>query len=180
MVVLIMAVLAGLLIPSFEPNIPLRLQSTAEVVAADIALVRSLAVANASTYEITFDPAGNEYYFEHTGSLTGLDNLPAAPFNNYADASTRRTTRLDDLPSLGQAARLAHVYEKPESGSPTAVTTLEFGPLGQTTRSESTVLWLVSGDGAARCFQSITVDPVTGLTTIGKVVKVLPSEMTAL
>ncbi len=179
MVVLIMAVLTSLLIPNFQPNIPLRLQATAEVVAADIALVRSLAAANASTYEITFDPAGNQYYFENSSGNSALDALPSAPFNNYTDANTRRTTRLGDLPSLGQPARLANVYAVPASGSPTAVTTLEFGPLGQTTRSEPTVLWLESGEGAAQCFQSITVDPVTGLTTIGEVVKVLPSGMMA-
>jgi len=90
MVILIMAVMAGLLIPNFQPNIPLRLQSTAELVAADVALVRSLAAANASTYEITFDPTGNQYYFEHTGVNTALDELPAAEVAKLLERLARK------------------------------------------------------------------------------------------
>jgi hypothetical protein len=44
---------------------------------------------------------------------------------------------------------------------------VEFGPLGETTRTEYTFVWLSAGRGAAKRYIFLYVNPVTGLTTIG-------------
>ena len=47
------------------------------------------------------------------------------------------------------------------------VADLEFGPLGATTRSEQTVIWLAAGKGLAARYIRLDVNPVTGLCTVG-------------
>jgi hypothetical protein len=44
---------------------------------------------------------------------------------------------------------------------------VEFGPLGETTQSEPTLVWLASGSGTIRRYIPISVNPVTGVSSIG-------------
>ena len=173
-VVAVWGVRTSLASPWFQPSSLARLQATAEVVAADIAFARSMAVSRSSEYTLTFDLDDNAYVLEHTGSRTALDNLPSSPFH-YNDSATERSTQLNDLPGWGAAAQLAVIYAQPDSGSSTKVTTLEFGPLGATTRSESTIVWLKNGSGTSQRYIWIEIDPVTGLESIGEVTDTLPA-----
>jgi hypothetical protein len=43
---------------------------------------------------------------------------------------------------------------------------VEFGPLGETTRSSPTTVWLTIGSDAEARYVSLTVDPITGLTRL--------------
>jgi type II secretory pathway pseudopilin PulG len=178
-VVSLMAVLAGLVIPSFMPDLTQRLDSTADVVAADLAWARSLAVTNNSTYRVTFNAAAGEYSLEHTGASAALDILPRSAFGRYSDPADVLTTRFKDLPNLGPTARIYTVVKQTASGSETAVTDLEFGPLGGTTRPETTIVWLAAGQGTALRFLPLTIDPVTGLVTIGAMTNVAPGSLAA-
>lgn len=173
-VVAILGVLAGLAIPYFEPTATAKLQAAAEIVAFDVALARSMAVSRGSQYTIAFDIANNSYQLTHTGTLTALDNLPSSPFH-YDDAATTRTTRLDDLPGVGSAARLAAVYAQPDTGTPTNVTDVEFQSLGQTSRTETTVIWLEIGQAASRRYISIEINPITGLESVEDIALALPA-----
>lgn len=175
----LMTIMAGLLIPSFMPDLTQRLETGADVVAADLAWSRSLAVTNNSSYRITFSTTANEYSLQHTGVNTALDTLPRSSFGRYTDPSNKVTTRLSDLPALGPAIRLYTVIKRTTAGNESAVTTLEFGPLGETTRPESTIVWLAAGSGTAQRFMPLTVDPVTGLVTVGSMTNVAPGSLVA-
>src|SRR5262245_42798814 len=76
----VLGILAAILIPQLSGDVPERLDAGAQVVAADIDYARSLAVANNSTYRLTFDKATNSYCLQHTGSLAALNTLPRSPF----------------------------------------------------------------------------------------------------
>jgi hypothetical protein len=179
MVIAIVAVLAGAVVTQTRPNIAEGLRSTAQVVAADMDRARELAVAGSSSYRITFDVAGNSYQLTHTGADSRLDTLPPSPFGDSTDPPTQWTQKLSDLPHLGPQVTL-HGVIRPDAVYQTMVSTeyeslektaqsyVEFGPLGETTQSVPTVIWLVSGSGDARRFISITINPVTGVSSIGE------------
>ena len=172
MVVAIMGILAGMMLPSMSPSTQDQLQSAVNVVAADVAYARSLAVANNSRYHLTFSLQNNRYTLAHTSDAnTGLDTLPKTPFESPEDTATQHVVRFDTLPEVGPTLQLAAVRT---ATTKQAVTDVEFGPLGETTRSEGTVIWLKAGGGAALRYMSVSVDPVTGLTTIGTVTCVGP------
>jgi general secretion pathway protein G len=174
MVIAIMGILAGLVIPSLTPDVNTRLSAAADIVVADLAWARSLAVANNTNYTVTTDTTNNLYYIEHTGANSLFNSLPESPWGDYADATTRRTTRLAKLPGFGPPARLAIAQKTFTSGSPQEVTSVEFGPLGQTTRSETTVIWLAAGLSRAARYLPLTIDPITGLVTIGDITDTSP------
>jgi Tfp pilus assembly protein FimT len=163
-VITLIGILTALVIPSANSGIYDQLHSAADVIAADIAYARSLAVTNSNKYRLTFDVAQNRYVLEHSGSNTALANLPPSPFRSSQDTATTQTVKLDDLPHLGAPVQLVGIYS---SGTSSAVATnLEFGPLGESTSSQETVIWLSAGKATARRFLSIRVNPVTGLSWI--------------
>jgi hypothetical protein len=53
------------------------------------------------------------------------------------------------------------------SASPVHVSSVDFGPLGQTTRSEETVVWLAAGAGSTARYVGVHINPATGLVTVG-------------
>ena len=53
------------------------------------------------------------------------------------------------------------------------VNDIEFGPFGETTRAEQTVIALTCGNGENKRIMAIFVDPITGLATMGPFVNVL-------
>jgi prepilin-type N-terminal cleavage/methylation domain-containing protein len=176
-VISLMTIMAGLVIPSFMPDLTQRLESGADVVAADLAWSRSLAVTNNSSYRITFNTTASEYSLEHSGTNAALDILPRSSFGRYSDPSNKVTTRLSDLPVVGAAIRLYTVVKRTTAGNETSVATVEFGPLGETTRPESTIIWLTAGSGTTQRFIPLTVDPVTGLVTVGSMTNVAPGSL---
>lgn len=163
-VISIIGIIAGLIIPGTNPSLRDQLQSTAQLIANDIAYARGLAVANGSSYRITFDTTNNQYVLKHSGTNSALNTLPPSPFHLRSDAATQQTIRLADLPRVNQQARIFAVYA--QGASPSAVTDLEFGPLGETTRTQPTIVWLTVGAGADQRWISIRVNPVTGLTWV--------------
>lgn len=168
-VITIVTVIAGVVLSSFEPSMHDQLRSAAQVVAADLASAQSLAVTNNTSYKITFNRQGNLYFLEHSGSNSALDTLPAAAFGLASDPDTRRTTDLSRLP-LGTATVRLYVVQEHQGESsvyPTEVTTLEFGPLGETSRSQGTRIWLAAGRDSTALYLPVSVDPITGIPTIG-------------
>ena len=163
-VITLVGILTVLVIPNANSGIHDQLQSAADVIAADVAYARSLAVTNSSKYRLTFDADQNLYVLQHSGTNATLANLPSSPFRSSQEAATTQTVRLADLPHLGSAAKLVGVYSMGSSSA--VVTDLEFGPLGESTRGEETVIWLSAGKATARRFLSIRVNPVTGLSWI--------------
>jgi prepilin-type N-terminal cleavage/methylation domain-containing protein len=163
-VVALLSLAAGMIIPSANPSLRDKLEGATQLIASDIALARSWAVANDSNYRITFDVALNRYVLEHTGSNPALNSLPRSPYSLPSDPANQYIIRLANLPHLGGTARLHAV--RALSNTPQTVTNLEFGPYGETTRTEETQVWLAAGVGSATRYLSVRVNPVTGLTWI--------------
>lgn len=161
----LMVVLAGLVIPRSEPTVRDQLESAAQVLASDLAYGRCLAVVTNSSYCFAFDLANNKYTFQHSGTTASLNTLPRFPFPSAEDTPSKHVVALKDLPHTGAAVRLAAVLASGTMSQ--SVSDLEFGPLGGTTRSAATVIWLSAGKGAAIRYISLSVNPITGLATVG-------------
>ncbi len=164
-VVALVSVLAAAAITATQSSVSDELQSAARLLTSDMAYARSMAVANNSTYRLTFNLAQNRYTLTHSGTNSSLNTLPATPFRSPDNTATQQVVDFDDLPQLaGQAPVVAAMGSLGASPAPT--TTVDFGPLGETTRSVETAVWFAAGSGANRRYLALRVDPTTGLVTI--------------
>ena len=173
-VITIMGIFAGVVLTSFDPSIHDRLQGTAQMLSTEIVYARDLAITNSSTYTITLDTTTHQYVLEHSGTNTALDVLPETPFRNPSDPPDQQITDLQNLPFGGGAVELAAVYDL--TPSIVAVTDLEFGPLGETTRPFDMEIWLAAGEGEARRYLPVRMHPITGLTTFGEIQTAAPPD----
>lgn len=165
LVISVMAILAGLVIPNSNPTIHDQLQATAQIMAADLAYARSLAVTHASRYQVEFDTSENRYVITHSGANPSLDELPDSPYRNPDDLPEEHAVDLDSLPHMGPTVEIAAAAEI--GSTPEMVDTVEFGPLGETTAGGYTVVWLAAGTDSSKRYIMLYINPVTGLTTIG-------------
>ncbi|MHC4181638.1 MAG: pilus assembly FimT family protein, partial [Planctomycetota bacterium] len=151
-------------LPRGNPGLYDQLRSAAQILRTDLAYGRSLAVTNNSTYRVTFDTANNRYILEHSGPRADLDVLPDSPFRNPGDPPEQHVVDLRDLPHIGPSVRIVTAAN---SGAAAArVPDVEFGPLGESTRTSPTVVWLAAGYGSDKRYLSLTINPVTGLTDL--------------
>lgn len=164
-VIALMGILAGVVLPSSNPTIHDQLRSAAQILGGDLAYARSLAVTHGSTYRVTFDLTANRYVLRHSGTNPALDRLPASPFRNLDDPADEHIVELGDLPHVGAPVQLEAVAIA--NGALTKTDKLEFGPLGETTESGYTQIWLSAGADDAKRFIVIYINPITGLATIG-------------
>ena len=164
-VVAVIGILAGLILPRSDPSLHEQLRAAAQILAGDLAYGRSLAITNNSRYRSTFERDENRYTLEHSGTDPALDTLPDSPFRSSDDPPTQQIVDLDELPHVGMGARIVAVAA--QANTPQSVDDVEFGPLGTTTRSEETVVWLAAGAGSATRYIRLHVHPVTGLTSVG-------------
>lgn len=174
MVIALLAVLVGLVLPNSNPTLHDQVRSMAQILRTDLAYARSLAVTNNSLYEIAFDTEDNRYVLRHSGGNAALDELPESPFRSPGDPSDEHIVDLNELPHLGPGVRILTVVAL--GVSPSRVTDVEFGPLGETTRSSPTAIWLAVARGEATRYMTVTVDPVTGLAEVGGFTSVGPAE----
>jgi prepilin-type N-terminal cleavage/methylation domain-containing protein len=168
----VLGILVAVLIPQLSGDLPERLSAAAQVISSDLDYARSLAVSNNTSYRLTFNTAQNEYVLAHCGANPQFNTLPRSPFRQTGDAANEQTTELSELPIPEPRVRLVAVVRMQGGGQ--SVANIEFTPLGGTTSGNPTVLWLACGRGSLRRFLSISVDPVTGLATIGQPVTALP------
>ncbi len=176
-VVTLLSIMAAVIVPSTAPSIDTQLLSAAEIVAGDLTYGRSLAVLNNDTYQFLFDVADNQYTLEYSGSNSALGALPPNPFHASQDSATQFVVRLAKLPHIGAAVSLYDVQEL--TPSPVEVTSVQFGPLGSTTQSPQTVVWLTAATGSAKRFLSLTINPATGLSTVGTIQASAPTTGTS-
>jgi prepilin-type N-terminal cleavage/methylation domain-containing protein len=174
MVIAVMAVVAAALIPSASNSISEQLEAAARVLAADLDYARTLAVTHESKYKAAINTAQHQWTLTHSGTDTALNSLPASPFHLAQEPATQRTTQLRAL--LGSSVGLS-IYSVYANGtSLTALNEVEFGPLGSTTRSEETVIWLSAGSGRATRYVPVRVNPITGLATVGSFQSTAPPQ----
>jgi prepilin-type N-terminal cleavage/methylation domain-containing protein len=161
----VIGILIGAVLPRSNPTILDELRSNAQIVSTELAYGRSLAMANNSKYKFTFDSAQNRFVLQHSGTNTLLNTLPRTPFSSPSDTATQHVISLKEFPHMGPNVQIAAVTTV--ETSPQRVTDLEFNPLGATTRSVGTNVWLSSGSGSYTRYITISVDPVTGLSQVG-------------
>ena len=171
LVVAVVAILAAIVLPSVQPAVVDQLRAAAQIAATDLAYARSLAVANNSTYKITFDFKQNRYVMTYSGTNPALRQLPNSPFSSPGDPPDQHVVDFDNLPHVGPVVRLAAAGT---SSSLQAVDNVEFGPLGQTIRAEATKVWLAAGGGDATRYITIEVNPSTGIARAGDCATVSP------
>ncbi len=164
-VIAVMGILAGIVLPSSNPTIHDQLRSAAQIVATDLAYARSLAVTHGSLYRTTFDTAANRYVIEHSGTNPALDRLPSSPFRDPDDPPDQHVVDLGNLPRIGAYVQLVAVTTV--GGMAARPGEVEFGPLGETSESKITAIWLSAGNDRSRRYIVLHVNPITGLATIG-------------
>lgn len=172
-----MSILAAILIPHLAGDLPERLNAGAQVIVADLDLARSLAVANNTSYRLTFDVSNNKYDLQHSGTNSLFNTLPRSPFQQSNDPANKQTTLLSQLPLPEPGVKLTGVLQM--VGTPQSATTIEFNSLGGTTCASQSVIWISCGRGNLRRYCSILIDPVTGLVSIGPTVTALPSAVSS-
>jgi prepilin-type N-terminal cleavage/methylation domain-containing protein len=173
LVIAILGLLAGLAIPSGSPSIHDQLRSAARILTSDLDYARALAVANSSSYRVTFDIANNRYGLIHTGSNSSLDKLPRSPFSTVDATSDAYVVDLNQLPLLGASVRLVAVLSGSSAYQP--VDYVEFGPLGETTNGKPVTIWLAAGAGSETRYIWLSINPTTGLVTVGQYTGTGPS-----
>jgi hypothetical protein len=174
----VISIVAAMLIPQLGQQIPDQLSAVAQIVASDLEYARALAVANNSQYQVTFEPGENRYHLRHSGANTLLHVLPASPFRQAGDPPDQQSSDLDDLPLAHPAVEIARVVSG--TGVITAVSDVEFTPLGGTTRSAPTTIWLRCGQGSDTIYVPIEINPATGLVEIGSLTEALPNNVAVL
>jgi prepilin-type N-terminal cleavage/methylation domain-containing protein len=171
--VAVVGILAATLIPSASSLPGDALSGAAQILAADLEYGRELAVSNNSRYRFTFELAENRYVLEHSGSNPALDVLPTTPFRSPTDPPDQQIVAFGDLPQIGAPVRLSAAEADGQNLGTTAH--VEFGPLGETTSSAETTIWLSAGGGAAERLIPVRVNPVTGIAMIGDLQAAEPS-----
>lgn len=162
-VITIISILAAMAYTSSNMSVDDQLLSAAQILANDLSYGRSLAVANNDKYMFTFNLTGNSYTLQHSGTNPALTNLPQTPF--FRTPSPQNTVSLAALPEIGLQVSLLAVGAT--SGTSTsAITQIEFGPLGQTTDSRVATVWLAAGPAGSQQYISVSVNPVTGLASL--------------
>jgi len=164
----VMAILVGFLLPNSNPSLPDQLCAAADIMATDLAYGRSLAILNNSTYRFTLDPTDNQYTLAYSGTNPALATLPTTPFPGLADTPTQHVVAFSEMPSLGPPVTLLSATVG-SGAALQSVSTVEFGPLGQTTQVQDTLVWLSAASGAATWYITISVSAVTGLATVGTI-----------
>lgn len=168
----ILSTIVAVVIPYTSPAREEQLRAAGRIVAAEIDYARNLAINYNSSYKVTFDAANSRLVIEHAGTDTALDDLPSTPFRSPQDPADEHRVPLAGMAGISETIALSRSYQ--ESDPLAAVVDVEFGPLGETTRSEATWLWLTAGAGTSARYLPVTIHPVTGLTTVGELRSAAP------
>ncbi len=176
-VVMLMSILALAVIPSAMPSVHDELTSVAEILAADLGYGRSLAVLNNDHYQFQFDLTNNQYTLSYSGSNPALTTLPPSPFQSSQDPSSQYVVRLANIPRLGIPVTLYDVQSL--TPQPVEASSVEFGPMGATTQTQPTIVWLSAAQGAAARYISVSINPATGLATVGSFQAAVPPQGSA-
>ncbi|MCA9013802.1 MAG: prepilin-type N-terminal cleavage/methylation domain-containing protein [Planctomycetaceae bacterium] len=159
-VIMLIAILASVSLISTDTSRSMSLDATARMLAADLRLARNYAIKFNTKYKVNFDLDAQAYEILHSGSGT----LPV-PKNNLAGSAAAsdkyiKQLRVDSL-NLPDQVLIRQINLKT---SRSAVTDLEFGPMGGTgpTRNEDTVLILSTQRNGTTFMIPITVSWITG------------------
>jgi prepilin-type N-terminal cleavage/methylation domain-containing protein len=177
MVVAVVAILTAAVMPWAESSSHETLVAAAQTVATDLAYARSLAVTNNSKYVVHFDVANNRYVLEHSGAAGALDTLPDSVFRSPNDPPDQHIVNLKALPGISEPVKLAGVFHI--GGTTEPASDIEFGPLGETTRTGYSIVALELKSGVFKRRALVLVNPITGLATVHPYAEDLPSDLSS-
>ncbi len=172
LVITIIALLTAIVLSRGEETAFDQLRSTAQIVSTELSFGRGLAMANNTKYKFTFDTTLNRFILQHSGTNPAFNQLPGMLFRSPSDTQYQYVVNLKELPHTGPALQIAAVTTT--GSSPQRVSDIEFTPLGSTTRTDGTAIWLMAGSGLNAKYITVTVDPVIGLCQIGSYTKTGP------
>lgn len=153
-VIFVLAIAGGLLIPSAQTAEPELLRVAGEVLAADLALARSLSVLEGVPYRVVFAADGDGYQLVRQA---GNPSIPP-PLSAFSHTEGQLSFRLSATAHLGRNVRVLDVLQ---GGSP-AAWVIEFTPLGGVNAQENLEIVLGTIQGLRRWRLLLTVDAVTG------------------
>ncbi len=166
-VVAIIGIMVASVLTRFNPTVVEHLKAAADIVSADLAYARNLAVTYNSSYRVRFSRKQNLYVIDHTGANPQLDDLPPSPLRRPSDPSDLHIQRMYELPMAGPRVEILGAQRL--MPDPERVGGVTFEPLGGTKRPQTTRVWLACGSGENRRYISIDIDPVTGLASVGAI-----------
>jgi len=176
-VLAVLSILIGVVIPSSRPTLYDELRATAQVIAADLAYARSLAVTGDSEYIVEFTPKTNQLTIEHAGANPLLDELPPSPFRNPTDPDDTHILDLDELPRIGPPSSLIGAV----SAANVEVDSVTFGPLGELSGGSDVSIWLGVGAESQRIYLALRINAVTGLVEVDtQITSELPAKLSDL
>lgn len=156
MVVLVLAIVSAVVIPSGRIPGPEHLRAAADVLMADMSLARSLAVTEGQPYRVIFDADGDTY------RIVRVAGGPVAG-RPLASGEEGIVLRLSDVPSAGRYVRIAGVGPQLVTGQQS----IEFTPLGGLASRKDATITLELRDPTHPWRVKITVSAVTGLCRVG-------------
>ncbi|MGQ9505177.1 MAG: pilus assembly FimT family protein [Thermogutta sp.] len=164
-VLLLMAIAAGLLIPSAAPQTEQQLRAAAYLIAAEIELGRDLAITYNSQYQLAFDLKANRVVLFGKENAGTLAQLPKDLVNNPPSDSTHRVTDLSTVPGLWGQVRIAACAEFGPTLTPK--TEIVFDPTGVLESGKSFLVWLKAGNSTSARYITVVFDHSTGQVSIG-------------
>jgi len=159
----LIAIMASIAILSADAYRGHSVDSVGRIVAADLELVRSIAIAQGKPWSVQFDLDNNSYEFVYAGADTpptlSHPLHPGTPLHGYrVDLNRLIGTRLHQTSCALRSVRL--------QSTKSAVHRVTFDPLGGTgpTVHQDTLVTLSAGSGATQSQCELTVSWVTGHT----------------
>jgi hypothetical protein len=165
-----------MMMPRMDTSVASRLQAVAAIVGRDVAYARDLAVTNADQYKITFDIINNRWTLTYSGTNSALASLPITPLHRSSDPPNQQIVNVDALAGIGGSTRLYAVWALADP--PQTVTDIEFLSLGETTRTQPTLIWLAAGTGSGTRYLSVRINPITGLYWVESLRSTAPTPAT--
>ena len=166
-VVVLIGIVAATFVPFIKPSVEEELYAAAHVVASDLQYCRGLAVANNSTYKVSFNQPLNQYELSHTGTNAAYDDLPPSAFLVSATDGGGKPFQfnaLSDQPGLSAV----RIHEVTRDSTPTSGD-VEFQGSGGLTAPGLVEVWLTVGAGAEQKFIGVSVNYATGEVHVGEI-----------
>ena len=160
-VLVILAILLTVALPSLQPSGTQRLSCAANLLASDLRLVRGLAIRDGTEFTLTLTEKG--WKIEHTGSGSP-PTMPAPALGGVGSEAS--TYEIDASLLVGGPVRI----EGRLAATGTATDTIAFASTGRTVAFEDTVFWLSWGEGENKVSLPLTVAAPTGFLTKGAIV----------
>jgi type II secretory pathway pseudopilin PulG len=170
-VILLLAIITGIVIPRAVTDRPEVLRSAAEVLAADLAFARSLAVTRGGPHKVVLFPGTGTYWIEYAGNNPALAELPSSPFAALDSTSRRLVFRLEEMAGVGRGITIWGCIPSQGSGEQTII----FDPLGSLVSPQDITIVLTALENHQPWYVAVRVRAATGHPEVGNPTRTPPA-----